>query len=169
MKRRLAVANSTDPVKDYTINGAGPYAYSNGAAIADAAAGWSVTLGGAPAAGDRFSLARTPAHSADNANARLLGAIDQKDLLDGGSLSITDGLAGLTARVGTDARHAELGLEAQTAIHGQITAERESVSGVNLDEEAADMLRFQQAYQAAAQVISTADNMFQTLLSAVRR
>ena len=95
--------------------------------------------------------------------------MDRKDVLDGGSLSLTDGLAGLTARVGTDARQAELGLEAQTTIHGQIAAERESVSGVNLDEEAADMLRFQQAYQAAAQVISTADNMFQTLLSAVRR
>ena len=66
-------------------------------------------------------------------------------------------------------RHASLGLEAQTAIHAQVTAERESVSGVNLDEEAADLMRFQQAYQAAAQVISTADSMFQTLLSAVRR
>ncbi|QSX77620.1 flagellar hook-associated protein FlgK [Agrilutibacter solisilvae] len=153
----------------YTVNGAGPYAYTAGSAIADAAGGWSVALSGQPAAGDRFTLARTPAHSGDNANARALGAMDQKRLLDGGALSLTDGLAGLTARVGTDARHAELGLEAQTAIHGQIAAERESVSGVNLDEEAADMLRFQQAYQAAAQVISTADNMFQTLLSAVRR
>ena len=48
-------------------------------------------------------------------------------------------------------------------------AERESVSGVNLEEEAADLLRYQQAYQAAAQIIATADTMFQTLLSAVRR
>jgi flagellar hook-associated protein 1 FlgK len=82
---------------------------------------------------------------------------------------LTLGLSQLTARVGTEARHADLGLQAQTAIHEQVIAERESVSGVNLDEEAADLLRYQQAYQAAAQVISTADNMFQTLLSAVRR
>ena len=71
--------------------------------------------------------------------------------------------------MGTDARHANLGHEAQTAIHAQAAAARESISGVNLDEEAADLMRFQQAYQAAAQIIATADTMFQTLLSAVRR
>ena len=60
----------------------------------------------------------------------------------------------LSARAGTDARHAALSLEGQSAIHDQVIAERESVSGVNLDEEAADMMRFQQAYQAAAQVIA---------------
>ncbi len=54
-------------------------------------------------------------------------------------------------------------------IDTQVAAERESVSGVNLEEEAADLLRYQQAYQAAAQIIATADAMFQTLLSAVRR
>ncbi|MFD0739003.1 flagellar hook-associated protein FlgK [Lysobacter koreensis] len=153
----------------YTINGAGPYPYTAGSAIADAAAGWSMTLSGTPAAGDSFTLARTPPRSSDNGNARELSGIDARSLLDGGSQSLTAGLSQLTARVGTEARHADLSLEAQSAIHGQISAERESVSGVNLDEEAADMLRFQQAYQAAAQVISTADNMFQTLLSAVRR
>ena len=153
----------------YTINGAGPYAYAAGNPISDPATGWSLSLAGAPAAGDSFTLARTPPRSSDNGNARALAALDQKGLLDGGTQSLTLGLSQLTARVGTEARHADLGLEAQSAIHEQVVAERESVSGVNLDEEAADMLRFQQAYQAAAQVISTADNMFQTLLSAVRR
>ncbi len=153
----------------YTIDGNGPYAYAPGDAIADAAGGWSLSLSGTPAAGDRFTLARTPPRSADNGNALRLGAFDEAGVLDGGTRSLTDGLAQLTARAGTDARHAELALEGQTAIHDQVTAERESTSGVNLDEEAADMMRFQQAYQAAAQVISTADSMFQTLLAAVRR
>ena len=67
------------------------------------------------------------------------------------------------------ARHAQLNLDAQQVMDDQILAERESVSGVNLDEEATNMLRFQQAYQAAAQVIATADTMFQALLGAVRR
>lgn len=153
----------------YTIDGAGPYPYIAGNPIADPAAGWSMALTGTPAAGDRFTLARTPPRSSDNSNARELAALDQKDLLEGGTQSLTLGLSQLTARVGTQARHADLGLQAQSAIHAQVSAERESVSGVNLDEEAADMLRYQQAYQAAAQVISTADNMFQALLSAVRR
>jgi flagellar hook-associated protein 1 len=151
----------------YTIDGAGPFAYTAGSAIASG--GWSLTLDGAPAAGDQFVLARTPARSADNTNARALAALDNRSVLDGGTTSLTTSLSQLTARVGSDARHADLTLEAQQTIHGQITAERDSVSGVNLDEEAADLLRFQQAYQAAAQVIATADTLFQTLLGAVRR
>ena len=153
----------------YTIDGNGPYPYAAGSPIADAAAGWSLSLTGTPVAGDRFTLGRTPPRSSDNGNALALGDFDRRGILDGGTQSLTDGLSQLTARAGTEARHAALGLEGQGAIHDQIVAERESVSGVNLDEEAADMMRFQQAYQAAAQVISTADTMFQTLLSAVRR
>jgi flagellar hook-associated protein 1 FlgK len=151
----------------YTIDGAGPYAYSPGTPIASG--GWSLPIDGAPAAGDRFVLSRTPPHSADNSNARTLASLDRRPVLDGGNLDITDAMGQLTARVGSDARHADLSLQAQQAIHGQITAERDSVSGVNLDEEAADLLRFQQAYQAAAQVITTADNLFQTLIGAIRR
>ena len=153
----------------YTIDGNGPYAWTPGSPIADAAAGWRLSLEGAPAAGDRFTLSPTPPRSTDNGNALALGALDQRELLDGGTQSLTAGLAQLTARAGTEARHASLSHEAQGAIHAQVVAERESVSGVNLEEEAANLLRYQQAYQAAAQIIATADTMFQTLLSAVRR
>ncbi len=151
----------------YTIDGAGPHAYSAGTPIAGN--GWSLKLDGTPAAGDQFTLARTPPRSSDNANALGLAATDKQDLLNGGTLSLTNGLSQLTGKTGGEARHAALNLEAQAAIHGQVIAERESVSGVNLDEEATDLLRYQQAYQAAAQVIATADSMFQSLLSAVRR
>jgi flagellar hook-associated protein 1 FlgK len=51
----------------------------------------------------------------------------------------------------------------------QVTEARDAVSGVNLDEEAADLVRFQQAYQAAAQVISSSNSLFDALLNAVRR
>lgn len=151
----------------YTIDGAGPYAYAAGTPITGT--GWSLTLQGTPAAGDSFALGRTPPRSSDNANARLLASVDGMRTLDNGSADLNGGLNRLTARAGNEARHAQLSLEAQQAIDTQVNAERESVSGVNLDEEAADMLRFQQAYQAAAQVIATADSMFQTLLGAVRR
>jgi flagellar hook-associated protein 1 FlgK len=69
--------------------------------------------------------------------------------------------------VGTRTHQAELNSEAQTVLLNQAIEARESVSGVNLDEEAADLLRFQQAYQAAAQVITTANSLFQTLIEAV--
>ena len=57
----------------------------------------------------------------------------------------------------------------RTAASSATRSARDSISGVNLDEEAADMLRLQQAYQAASQLISTADTMFQTILGAVGR
>lgn len=150
----------------YTVDGAGPFPWTPGTPISGD--GWSLELGGAPAAGDRFSLAPTPPRSSDNGNARALASVDTDGILDGGSVGLTAGLAQLTGRAGSEARHATLSLEAQDAIHAQVVAERESVSGVNLDEEAADLLRYQQAYQAAAQIIKTADEMFQTLLGAVR-
>lgn len=152
----------------YTVNGGPAQTYTPGSPIVSATEGWSMTLDGTPVAGDTFNLSRTPPRSADNANARELATVDTRAVLNGGTLGLTAGLSQITARVGTEANHAQLNLDAQEAIHAQVTAERESVSGVNLDEEAADLMRFQQAYQAAAQVISTADNMFQTLLGAIR-
>lgn len=149
----------------YTIDGAGPFAYTPGTPIAGS--GWELTLEGTPAAGDGFTLARTPPRSSDNGNARLLAALDDRGVLAGG-VSVTTAMSQLVGNVGAEAQHAQLGLEAQSAIHEQVLAEVDSLSGVNLDEEAANLLRFQQAYQAAAQVISTADSVFQTLLSAVR-
>lgn len=151
----------------YSIDGGAPVAYTPGTPITGA--GWSLELDGAPAAGDSFTLQRTPPRSSDNGNSRELAAIDERGVLSGGSVGLTAGLSQLTGRIGSEARHAGLTLDAQSAIHIQVIAERESVSGVNLDEEAADLLRYQQAYQAAAQIITTADSMFQTLLAAVRR
>lgn len=151
----------------YTIDGNGPYTYTPGNAIAGN--GWQLTLQGTPAAGDSFTLGRTGARSSDNANARLMGALDKQPVLDGGNTNLTTTMTRLASRAGGEASHAQLSLQAQQAIDDQVTAERESLSGVNLDEEAADMMRYQQAYQAAAQVIATADTMFQTLLSVVRR
>src|SRR5690606_25563989 len=139
----------------YTIDGNGPYAYTPGSPIADAAGGWSLTLEGAPAAGDSFSLARTPPRSTDNGNARVLGGLDQQGILDGGNLSLTSGATELTAGVGTDRGHTSLGRAGQSTIRAQVTAERGSVSGVNLAEEAADLLRYRQAWPAAAQMVTT--------------
>jgi flagellar hook-associated protein 1 FlgK len=152
---------------NYTINGSGPFPYTQGAPISFN--GWQVAIQGPPVAGDAFRIEATPPRSSDNGNARLLAGIGREGLLDGGSVTMTDEIAGLTAEVGSSARRADLAREAQETIQAQAEAERESVSGVNLDEEAANLVRFQQAYQAAAQVIATADTVFQSLLAAFRR
>jgi flagellar hook-associated protein 1 FlgK len=73
------------------------------------------------------------------------------------------------AQVGGETQNASINLEAQSQMLQQAQQARLAVSGVNLDEEAANLLRFQQAYAAAAQVVKTADEVFQILLGAVSR
>jgi len=174
----LKVDNAGDPAllndaviefldaSQYTIDGAGPFAFSPGQTIS--ANGWSVTLDGAPAAGDQFRIARTAARSGDNGNAALLANLDDARVLNGGTISLNGALGGMTTQVGSAARQAQYAADAQQVIHDDAQAARDSIAGVNLDEEAANMLKLQQAYQAAAQIISTADTMFQSILNAVR-
>lgn len=150
----------------YSINGAGAFPYTPGDTIA--VNGWEVTLDGTPDPGDQFVFGPMGARSGDNGNARLLAEVGRQGLFDGGNQSITAAISEMTSRMGGAARQAEYTLSGQQAINTQLTNERDAVSGVNLDEEAANLLRFQQSYQAAAQIISIANEAFDSLLAAVR-
>jgi flagellar hook-associated protein 1 FlgK len=132
-------------------------------------AGIAFGVSGVPVAGDTFTVMDNTSGQGDNRNALLLGALPTQLKLDGGTASYTDAYGSLTAEVGTRTRSAENNAGVQKTLLDQATAARESVSGVNLDEEAANMLRFQQAYQAAAQMIGVADTLFQTLIVTLRR
>ncbi len=151
----------------YQINGSGSFAHTPGSPIS--ANGWTFNLSGTPAAGDRFEVRATAAGSSGNGNAQALASLGGKGLLDGGRSSILQSHTALVSGAGQRAQQAGLRLDAQAAISQQTVAERESVAGVNLDEEAADLIRYQQAYQAAARVIQVADTLFQTLLQAAGR
>ncbi|MFN7213911.1 MAG: flagellar hook-associated protein FlgK [Lysobacteraceae bacterium] len=131
--------------------------------------GWRLVLDGAPRAGDVFRVGPNTSSSSDNTNMRVWANLDDARLLGGGANSANDAIVAMTTRIGSQAREATFSLDSQKGIDAALVQQRESLSGVNLDEEAADLLRFQQAYQAAAQVISIADTVFQTFLSAVRR
>lgn len=152
---------------NYTLNGGGPFPWVPGTVIS--ANGWQLRIDGQPAPGDDFSIRATAANSSDNTNARALAQLDDLRVLNGGTGSLNTALRESITAVGAAARQAESGKEAQDAIQQQLIQERQSTSGVNLDEEASNMLRFQQAYQAAAQLIGTADTIFQSLLGVVRR
>lgn len=151
----------------YTIDGGPPQTYTPGQTIS--ANGWSFVLDGAPKVGDTFNITPTPAGSSDNSNASKLAKVESAKAFNAGTVTLNGALGGLTTQVGAAARSAEYSLDAQLVINDKAQEARDEVSGVNLDEEAADMLRLQQAYQAASQLISTADSMFQTILGAVRR
>ena len=131
--------------------------------------GWSVSISGQPQAGDRFNIAATPAGSSDNRNALALAALARQKTLDGGRTTLAQANAALVTQTGATALQIATAKTAAEAVRAQSQGERDAVSGVNLDEEAANLIRYQQAYQAAAQVIATASSLFDTLIAATRR
>ena len=131
--------------------------------------GYSLQLSGSPAAGDEFSSEYNTGGVGDNRNALLMSALASNKLMANGTASINDSYNSLVADVGTGTKQAELNMLAQNRVLDQAISRREAVSGVNLDDEAANLIRFQQAYQAAAQLISVANSLFDTLLNTVRR
>lgn len=148
----------------YQINGSGSFTYTPGTPIS--VNGWSLSLSGTPATGDTFAVTPAGANNGDNGNAQALAALSNQNIFGPGRGSALQAHAGLVASAGLRAQQADMRLEAQGAIRDATIAERESQSGVNLDEEAADLIRLQQAYQAAARVVQTADTIFQTLIRA---
>ena len=124
---------------------------------------------GNPAANDTFTLADNAGGVGDNRNARRLADLQTENLMMGGTATLANTYGALIADVGTKTHQAENNAMVQEHLLGQAESAKAEVSGVNLDEEAADLVRFQQAYQAAAQVISVANSLFDSLLSAVRR
>ncbi len=129
---------------------------------------FSFRMTGNPANGDQFVLAGNTGGVGDNRNAVRLADVQKDALLFGNSATLGDAYGYLVADVGTRTRQAADNADVQAQLLGQAEAARSAVSGVNLDEEAADLVRFQQAYAAAAQVIATANTLFDTLLGAVR-
>ncbi|MCK9637473.1 MAG: flagellar hook-associated protein FlgK [Methylobacter tundripaludum] len=104
----------------------------------------------------------------DNRNAILLAGLENRLGMLGGSASFSDAYGQIVSGVGTLTRTAEVGASAQETLLNQAKDSRESLVGVNLDEEAANLIKFQQAYQASAQSISMAKSLFDTLIGAVR-
>ena len=144
-----------------------PVTYTSGTNIAYN--GWQIQITGTPQAGDTFTIQQNANGVSDNRNALLLGGLQTQLTLAGSSASYQDLYGQVVAQVGATTHQADIGRQAQEGLLRQVTGARDAVSGVNLDEEAADLVRFQQAYQAAAQVISSSNNLFDALLNAVRR
>ncbi|MGB2271625.1 MAG: flagellar hook-associated protein FlgK [Pseudomonadales bacterium] len=130
--------------------------------------GYQVSLAGAPDVGDTFSISFNASGVGDNRNALALASLQTADILDNGSLSIAQGYSQLVAQVGAQTGAANIDREAVQSLLIQTTARRDSVAGVNLDEEAARLIQFQQSYTASAQIITVAREIFDTLLGAFR-
>ena len=151
----------------YSINGAGSFAYTDGSPIV--VNGSSVTISGQPAVGDQFTIEANYGASGDNANALLMADVQSIGILDGGSISINENYSRLVSTVGSTTHQLQSNLDAQGVVLKNAEDAVFSTSAVNLDEEAANLIRFQQAYQAVAQVVAVASTLFDTLLNATRR
>lgn len=130
--------------------------------------GWTVQITGSPKPGDTFSVGPNTNGAMDNRNALLLGALQGSNTLAGGTASYQSAYGQVVSLAGYKTRELEVTSAAQTALLSHAQALQQSESGVNLDEEAANLLRYQQAYQAASKVIQVATQMFDTLLDIAR-
>ena len=137
--------------------------------------GFALMLSGVPADGDTLNVAMTTNTTANNGNALALAALRDQNLvgrlqqLDGsitGGATATDAYASAMADIGVRVQGAEAVSEISLSLASQAEQTRSAEVGVNLDEEAAMLIQYQQSYQAAAKVLQIAQSIFDTLLSA---
>ena len=149
----------------YSINGAGSFAYTSGSNIG--LNGWQVQISGTPATGDGFTVKSNAGSPGDNRNALTFANQHSVGVLTGGTVSLSGAVGALLTGAGSLAQQVNTAQTAQAAIYSQAQQNFQSVSGVNLDEEAASLLQWQNAYQASAKALQIGSNLFQTLLTAV--
>ncbi|MGY3886338.1 FlgK family flagellar hook-associated protein [Aeromonas aquatica] len=138
--------------------------------------GYDFSITGKVEAKDSFTLSYNKDGFADNANGLALAELQNKTLVrknnnaatSNDKMTFNDAYSALVTGVGNKTSQAKTLLQANEAKLTQSTGIYESVSGVNLEEEAANLIRFQQSYAASAQIVSTAKTIFDTLLSSVR-
>lgn len=129
------------------------------------------TVGGTPKANESFTISLTGASSSDNRNAQSLVALQTKQTVDTGSaskgISLTDAYSKLVTNVGTQAAQGKSDAAATSAILTQAKGARDSLSGVNLDEETGNLVKYQQYYTASSQIIKAAQETFSTLINSL--
>jgi flagellar hook-associated protein 1 FlgK len=164
----LAGFPATQPVT--VVSGGVTTAYPAGATIPFTAgasytvAGISFTLNGKPGNGDQFTIAPNTG-GGDIRNAGLLGDLQSKNIFNNGNATYQSAYADLVGTVGNKAREVQVNASAGAALLAQVQGAAQDVSGVNLDEEASNLLKYQQAYQAAGKIMQVADTIFSTLLT----
>ncbi|POF41842.1 flagellar hook-associated protein FlgK [Pseudomonas laurylsulfativorans] len=130
-----------------------------------------MTVSGSPASGDSFNISMTAADSTDNRNAQALLGLQTKATVGATAtspgVSFTDAYGGLVSTVGSLTKQGQLDATATDTILTGARSARDSLSGVDLDEEAGNLTKFQQYYTASSQIIKTAQEIFSTLINAL--
>lgn len=157
--------NST--TNEFAVAGAAPavanITFSSGTAMT--INGITVTLSGNPANGDVFTIGNNVNGTSDNRNALLLAKLQVADTMIGGTASYSEGYGQMVSLIGNKTAEVKVTAAAEENLLEQASNAQQELSGVNLDEEAANLLRFQQAYQAAAKMMQIASTLFDELLA----
>lgn len=127
--------------------------------------GWTMQIAGEPATNDTFTVSPNTSGSNDNRNALLLAGLQTKNTLANGKATFQGTYSQMVSMVANKTSEAQVNGKAQQTLLEQATQAQQSLSGVNLDEEAANLMRFQQAYQASGKMIQIAGTLFDTLLN----
>ncbi|MFJ4111689.1 flagellar hook-associated protein FlgK [Pseudomonas sp. NPDC089758] len=132
---------------------------------------FEMSVSGAPKNGDSYTVALTGAGSADNRNGQSVIDLQTKSTVevgaDGKGISFTDAYAKLVSNVGGKAGQAQMDSDATTALHTSAQDSRNGLSGVSIDEETGNLIKFQQYYTASSQIIKAAQETFATLINSL--
>jgi len=160
----VTVTPNGGTAKTYTISKPTDYiAYTSEANIAFN--GVSFSISGEPVNGDSFFVGPNPTGVSDNRNALLLGSLQTRNTMSGGTATYQSSYSQIVSQIGNKAREVEVASKAQETLVKQGQDFIQSSSGVNLDEEAANLIRYQQAYQASAKMIDVASKLFEEVLA----
>ena len=125
--------------------------------------GVTLALNALPVAGDRFLVDGNQDGIGNNGTALRLGELQNQRVV-GGTYTLSEAYGNLVGDTGNVAFQAGIAKQALEVVKDQAVQARDQVSGVSLDQEAADLIRFQQAYQASAKVMQTANTLFDAIL-----
>jgi len=129
--------------------------------------GISFAISGTPANGDQFTVGPNTSGTGDNRNAQLLAGLANQNVVAGGTATFASAYGQMVADIGNTAHAAQIEHDAEAALLDQTRQAQQQVSGVNLDEEAAALQRYQQAYQASSKVLAIANTLFDAVLDIV--
>lgn len=127
--------------------------------------GVSVTMTGVPGDGDSFTIAGNSGGVGDTRNVGLLGGLQTKNIFNNGTATLQSSYAQLVSTVGNKTREVQVNGQSAATLLAQSQSAAQNVSGVNLDEEATNLIKYQQAYQASSKIMQIASELFDTLLS----
>ena len=155
---------TTNPLKAYDLNGATGGDFFDNAGITAA----TISLNAGITGTDKIAASGSATSLGDNSNALALAQLQGKSVMSGNTATFGSYFDGLVSTVGLDVQSAKNTEAQDIAFTKQLTTLRESNSGVSLDEELTNMIKYQRSYQASAKLITTATEMMDTVIAMIR-